>query len=209
MISNRLKSLVKYVNNNDKIIDIGCDHALLDIYLVENKIVDNIIANDISANALNQGKTNIIEKKLEKQIETRLGNGLEVLKETDNIDTILISGMGTNTILKILNNSYIKNINKLIIQSNRDYDLLRINIINMGFYIYKEEAIEDNDKIYINIIFLRGKKKYTKEELKYGTKDMINKDLYTSYLINKLEKKYINTKDENIKSEIEYLKHSN
>ena len=206
MISNRLKSLVKYVNNNDKIIDIGCDHALLDIYLVENKIVDNIIANDISANALNQGKTNIIEKKLEKQIETRLGNGLEVLKETDNIDTILISGMGTNTILKILNNSYIKNINKLIIQSNRDYDLLRIN---MGFYIYKEEAIEDNDKIYINIIFLRGKKKYTKEELKYGTKDMINKDLYTSYLINKLEKKYINTKDENIKSEIEYLKHSN
>ena len=209
MISNRLKSLVKYVNNNDKIIDIGCDHALLDIYLVENKIVDNIIANDISANALNQGKTNIIEKKLEKQIETRLGNGLEVLKETDNIDTILISGMGTNTILKILNNSYIKNINKLIIQSNRDYDSLRINIINMGFYIYKEEAIEDNDKIYINIIFLRGKKKYTKEELKYGTKDMINKDLYTSYLINKLEKKYINTKDENIKSEIEYLKHSN
>ena len=38
MISARLKSLAKYIDIKDKIIDIVCDHALLDIYLVKNKI---------------------------------------------------------------------------------------------------------------------------------------------------------------------------
>ena len=33
-LSDRLKSLTKYINKTDKVIDIGCDHALLDIYLV-------------------------------------------------------------------------------------------------------------------------------------------------------------------------------
>ena len=38
MISNRLKSLVKYIKKNDSLIDIGCDHALLDIYLTKNQL---------------------------------------------------------------------------------------------------------------------------------------------------------------------------
>ena len=42
------------------------------------------------------------------------GNGLEVLESKDNVDTILISGMGTNTILKILNNNYFRKVKNLI-----------------------------------------------------------------------------------------------
>ena len=38
MVSNRLKSLAKFVNINDKVIDVGCDHALLDIYLIKNNV---------------------------------------------------------------------------------------------------------------------------------------------------------------------------
>ena len=52
MISYRLKSLVKYVDTNDKAIDIGCDHALLDVFLIQNKIVNNIIVSYVSRNAL-------------------------------------------------------------------------------------------------------------------------------------------------------------
>jgi len=59
MISNRLKSLAKYVNINDKAIDVGCDHALLDIYLVKNNIVNNIIVSDVSKSAIDAGINNI------------------------------------------------------------------------------------------------------------------------------------------------------
>ena len=39
MISNRLMRIASYVDKKDKLIDIGCDHALLDIYLVKNKVL--------------------------------------------------------------------------------------------------------------------------------------------------------------------------
>ena len=185
MISSRLKSLVKYVDNNDKVIDIGCDHALLDVFLVKNKIVNNIIVSDVSSNALEQGINNIRKYNLEDYIDARVGNGLEVLKDTDNVDTIIISGMGTSTILEILNNKYLYNIKKLIIQSNRDYYELRRDVVKLGFVINEEEVIIDNDKLYINIVFIRGIKKYSLEELKYGTNNMVNKELYYKSLIDK------------------------
>lgn len=183
MISKRLESLVKYIEKNDKIIDIGCDHALLDIYLIKNKFVNRLIASDIHEQALNAGIANIKKYKLSKYIDARLGNGLEVLNENDDIDTILISGMGTNTILDILNNDYLSNINKLIIQSNNNHEELRINIIKLGFYIEDEEYLVDNKKNYINIVFKKGNKKYTKDELKYGPILLSNQD-YLNFELN-------------------------
>ena len=205
MISNRLKSLVKYINKNDKIIDIGCDHALLDIYLIKNKYINNIIVSDISSNALKQGIKNIKKYNLDNYIETRLGNGLNVLNNIDYINTIIISGMGTYTILDILNNKYLENINKLIIQSNKDYDILREKVCNLGFIIDKEEVILDNNKIYINIVFIRGKSKLSKEEIIYGTKDMINKEIYYKYLLDKYNKIYLLSKDNKLKEKIDYI----
>ena len=199
MISNRLKSLVKYVNKDDKVIDIGCDHALLDIYLVKKNIINNVLISDISKNALEQGIENIKKYNLESNIESRCGNGLEVLSDRDNIDTIIISGMGTNTILDILNNEYLNNITKLVIQSNKDYDLLRREVIKLGFIISNEEVIVDNDKLYINIVFIRGNKEYTQLELKYGTSTMINKEVYYKYLINKLDKIINSVRDDTLK----------
>lgn len=204
-LSDRLKSLTKYINKTDKVIDIGCDHALLDIYLVKNNIVDNIIVSDVSSNALKQGINNINKYNLTKKIDARCGNGLEVLNDSDIVNTVIISGMGSNTILKILSNKYIKNINKLVIQSNKDYELLRRNIVSSGFIIDKEEVVEDNGKLYINIIFIKGNKKYSDTIYKYGLSSMVNKEIYYNYLIDKYNKILSNVNDESIVKEVEIL----
>ena len=202
MIDERLKSLVKYVDKKDNIIDVGCDHALLDIYLVQNNITDSVIVSDISNNALQQGINNIKKYNLDCRIDARCGNGLEVLNNEDIINTIIISGMGTNTILDILNNNYLSKVNKLIIQSNKDYYLLRTEVTKLGFIISKEEVIVVNNKLYINIIFVRGNKKYSLNELKYGTKDMLNKEIYYKYLINKYNKILNCINDNSFKDEL-------
>lgn len=183
MISNRLKTLAKYTDKNDKIIDIGCDHALLDIYLVKNKLVDSLIVSDIHESALEAGKSNIKKNRLSKKITARLGSGLEVLNDNDDVDTILISGMGSSTIINILNNSYIDNINKLILQSNNDHFELRSKVISLGFYITAEEYFVDNKKNYINIVFIRGHKKYSKNDLRYGPILIHNKE-YLEFELN-------------------------
>ena len=182
MISNRLKSIAKYVSKEDKLIDIGCDHALLDIYLIKEKILDKVIVSDIHEGALNAGISNIKKEKLEKKIDTRLGNGLEVLSDKDDIDTVLISGMGTTTILDILNNDYLKNINKLIIQSNNDHTELRTEVTKLGYKVINEEYLVDMKKNYIIIVFEKGNEKNSKNELRYGPilihdKDYLNFEL--------------------------------
>ncbi len=183
MISARLKSLAKYIDIQDKIIDIGCDHALLDIYLVKNKIIDSLIVSDVHCGALRAGIENIKKNRLSKKINTRLGSGLDVLTYEDDIDTILISGMGTSTIISILNNPYLKRINKLILQSNNDHFELRSKLTAMGFYIESEEYLVDNKKNYINIVFKKGKSSYSKRELRYGPILIHNKD-YLAFELN-------------------------
>ena len=210
MISNRLKSLAKYFDKDDKVIDIGCDHALLDIYLIEEGILKSMIVSDIHEKALKQGIDNIKLHKFDKKIETRLGNGLEVLNSSDDIDTMLISGMGTSTIVNIIENDYFKNIKKMVIQSNNDHEILRSEIVNKGFKITNEDILEDSNKTYINIVFEKGDSKYNKNEIKYGP-FLIKNKMYLDYRIdylNKILNKIPNNKiliRHSLKKEIRFL----
>ena len=111
-ISKRLETISNYVNDNSNIVDIGCDHGLLDIYLIQNKTNINIIASEINENALNNAKNNIKKYKLNNKIKTILSDGLDNIN-TNNIDTIIVAGMGAHTIVGILHKNIkkIKNIN--------------------------------------------------------------------------------------------------
>jgi tRNA (adenine22-N1)-methyltransferase len=169
-LSKRLEAISSLVPNNSKVIDIGCDHGLLDIYLYQSKISPKVIASDINENALNNAKENIKNNNLEKYIETRLGNGLETLTEKDNINTIIISGMGSHTAIGILKNNLnkLKKIDTIIIQSNTKIELLRKEVIKLNYIIEDELLVEDNKKVYTIIKFVKGKKKYSKKELYFG-----------------------------------------
>ena len=58
-LSKRLKAIADLVDKDSKIIDVGCDHALLDIYLLKKTIIKKAIASDVNEGALNQAKRNI------------------------------------------------------------------------------------------------------------------------------------------------------
>ena len=165
-LSKRLATIANYVEEESNIVDIGCDHALLDIYLVQTKKNINIIASDINKNALDNAKKNIKKNKLQDKIITIESNGLENI-DTKNLDTILISGMGSHTITGILYTglSKLKTINTLILQSNNDLDFLRSKITKIGYYIKEETLVKDSNIIYTIIIFKKGHKFYNKKEL--------------------------------------------
>lgn len=168
-LSNRLKEIASFIPDNVKMVDIGCDHALLDIYLYKNKKNIKIIASDINENALEQAKKNIKKYKLDKSIETRLSNGLDNIN-SDEIDTIVISGMGSHTIVGILrmNQKKLINVGNIIIQSNNHIDFLRERILELNYYIDSEKLVKDNNIIYTIISFKKGKKRYNKKEIYFG-----------------------------------------
>ena len=167
-LSKRLLSIANLVNDNSKVVDIGCDHGLVSIYLAMNKQNISIIASDINQNALDNAIKNINKYHLEDKIKVCLSNGLDNIN--DEIDTIIISGMGGHTIIDILANNQEKlnTVNNIIIQSNNDIEYVRRKIVKLGYYISKEKLILDKNIYYTVILFTKGKKKYTNKEYYFG-----------------------------------------
>ena len=167
-LSKRLLSIANLVDDNSKVVDIGCDHGLVSIYLAMNKQNISIIASDINQNALDNAIKNINKYHLEDKIKVCLSNGLDNIN--DEIDTIIISGMGGHTIIDILTNNQEKlnTVNNIIIQSNNDIEYVRRKIVKLGYCISKEELILDKNIYYTVILFTKGKKKYTNKEYYFG-----------------------------------------
>ena len=67
--------------------------------------------------------------------------------------TAVICGMGTATILSILNTDKLCKIDKLIIQSNNDLYNLRKKICKKGFNIINEVIVKERGIYYIIIKF--------------------------------------------------------
>jgi len=182
-ISKRLRALASFIDKEDVVADVGCDHGLLSIYLVENNLCRMVIATDVNAKALNNARNNISKRNLD--ITTYLSDGIRNIP-LDGLNTLIISGMGTKTILHILeDDKALKNINKLVIQSNNDLALLRKELNNKGFYLEDEEEVEEKGKWYIINLFVKSDKKNDKQVLLYG---YLKDKLYANYLSNSLKK---------------------
>ena len=171
MNSKRLLSIASFIEKDDKVIDVGCDHGYLGIYLKLNNLCSDLLLTDLRASALNQAVNNI--KKYHLDIKTLQTNGLNNI-ELDKYNTITISGMGTQTILEILSSLNNNNpINKIIIQSNNDLDILRKEMISMGYYLNDEITVNENNIYYIICKFTKNNMKISEDEIQFG---IIKKD---------------------------------
>jgi len=188
-LSKRLKEISDFILPTDRVVDIGCDHALVDIYLCEEYDDIKIIASDIHEDALKSARNNIEKHNLSSRIETRLGDGLTIVNPNE-FDTILIAGMGFYTIKKILSNKpKMINYPKIVIQCNTDVVKLRKFVIKLGYKITKEKLVMDNDIIYTIIEFNKGEEKYDYDQIYFGPEILKNKDeLFYEYYSKKLLK---------------------
>mgnify|MGYP004506157461 FL=1 len=167
-LNNRLNSVASLICCNRSIIDVGCDHALLDIYLVLNKEPKKVIASDIKEGPLKSAYNNIKKYGLSDKIILRLGNGIETID--NDINTIVISGMGGLNMIGILkyNQNKYKQVDTIILSPNSDTYQVRKQICKFGFYIDDEVLVKDNKIIYPVIRFKRGRKRYSYNEYLCG-----------------------------------------
>lgn len=147
------------IDDNSTIVDIGCDHANLDIYLSLTRQNVYCVAVDIREEIIKNVKKKIEKFKLKDKIKAYQADGLENI-EIDKNAIIVFSGLGTSTIVNILKNNIHKLTPTLIIQSNNDLTELRKEVVNFGYYIAEEKFITDRHKDYVIIKFVKGHKKY-------------------------------------------------
>ena len=183
-INKRLKHIAAYVDSNDSVIDVGCDHAFLCIFLAKKYTNIKLIASDINEGPLKQAKKNIDSYNIN-NIEIKLGSGISTID--NNINTVIISGMGAKNIINILydDKDKLSNVKKLILSPNNDFELVRKKITKLGYKILCEEIICERGKFYPIIVLEKGKNRYNFRELFLGYNVLVNDDLkqYYRYLI--------------------------
>ena len=122
--------------------DIGADHGFLSAWLLGEGRVERMYICDISAPSLDKARRLFAGDALEERAVFAVGDGLE--RVTEPLDACVISGMGGETMMGILERGWdcVRGA-ELILQPNVDADRLRAFLYARGFEIADEELIFD------------------------------------------------------------------
>ena len=181
-INKRLKTIGDLVDSHSFVLDVGCDHGLLEVYLLKKKI--NIVGSDNKQGPLDNARKNY--KNNHVKGELRLGDGLDALKDED---TVIISGMGGLNIISILRKDIkkTKSVNTYILSPNNYIEAVRRYLSKLGYYIDNEILVKDK-YIYNVIVFKKGKKFYRNKDYYFGPVLLKKKDkLFYEYYNRELD----------------------
>lgn len=197
MISDRLKYIIDSIDYYEKVADIGTDHGYVSVELIKRNKASFVIASDISKPSLQKAINYIKLNNLENKIQTRCGDGIKILKK-DEVDALVIAGMGGILISEIIKDSYDEKFeNKIpvfILQPVQQQKDLRYFLYNNNFNIFKEDIIIDMEKVYH--VIKAKKDKHTDENFcKIEDFPDIKKDIFLEYGILNIKEKKIILKD--------------
>lgn len=203
MITNRIKTIAKYIFPFKKIADVGCDHGYLIIEAFENQNITHAIAIDNKKGPLSKAQENMMNKKYFQNIRFSLSSGISDIE--NDTDCVIISGMGGLLISQIIDLDYEKlvNVQRLILVPHKDHQEVRKTVIKYGFKISYEKIIFEANKYYTIIVCDKtcDNIEYSDNELIYGPLLLKEKDelFFKMYeeQINRLQNIIDNTNDEN------------
>ena len=100
-MNNRLKLIASHIDDGIGFVDVGTDHGYLPIEMCLNGYCGNIFASDINEDPLDKARVNAREACVYDKMEFLLCDGLDPSLQ-NKVDTIVIAGMGGDTICSIL-----------------------------------------------------------------------------------------------------------
>lgn len=192
-LSKRLNWILNIMDKCDVIMDVGTDHGYIAIELIKRNLADKVIASDINKDPLNKAKLNVSLEGLSNKIELRLGGGLTPVKENE-VNGVLIAGMGGNLIRDILENDIkkVKNMDYLVLQPAQNPEVLREYLYISDYEIIDEDVCFDEGKYYEVFKVKYKENNSTKlENIFYEVSPMLlNKksDVFKNYLYEKIDK---------------------
>lgn len=164
MNNKRIEAISQLIDNDESVIDIGCDHGFLAKMLRTKGNNKLIICSDNKIGPLNNARNNLIGYD---NINFELTDGV------DNIDTVcdvcVLAGMGHNTVISIIENNenYFRNCKKIIIQVNSVVAQMRQYLSNNKFQIIDECMVYDY-KYYQIMVVKSGQQQLNELQIEFG-----------------------------------------
>lgn len=150
-LSKRLQTVADYITAGNIVADIGSDHALLPVYLLQSGKVPSAIAGELNEGPWLAAKRQVANANLQEKIDARRGNGLAVIQPNE-VDTISICGMGGALMTEILEEGRIagklEGVKELVLQPNVGEDIVRKWLVTHQWLLKDESILEEDGKIY-------------------------------------------------------------
>lgn len=148
-MNKRLEAIYDLIETGKGIIDVGTDHGYLPAALAENGYEGQIIASDIRPGPLAVARHTAENAGVQEKIQFLLCDGLEDC-DPGAIDTIVIAGMGGDTICGILDRAEwcMTPDYTLILQPMTKAEVVRYWLAYNGYEFLKEELVKDGGSIY-------------------------------------------------------------
>lgn len=142
-LGKRLQCIHDLVEKDSIVADIGCDHALLSIALIESGTADKCYACDVAVGPLQRAKEAVSAAGLSDKIDVVLNDGIYGLPS--DITTIVIAGMGFETIRHILleGESMWNDARSFVLASHTDIEELRRFLSRHSFVIDDEKIVQE------------------------------------------------------------------
>lgn len=165
ILSPRLLEIASCVTEKGTLLDMGTDHGYLPVFLIQSTVIEHAIASDVSLFSLKKAESLIVKCNLESKIETRLGNGLEVINPGE-CQTIIMAGMGGHLIHDIIldNLEKINQTKQLILQPMNNVSLVRKTLEKSGRLIVKEKLVKEGKRFYQIIVSIPGEMAITRKD---------------------------------------------
>ena len=145
----RLAKCAEFVRRDVRVADVGTDHGYLPIALLQSGKALLAYACDINKDPLDSAVRNAEKYGESDRMRFVLSDGLHGI-EAEDIDDIVIAGMGGELILRIISEAeWLQDPAKhLVLQPMTTAAQLRVGLSALGFEIEKEETVFDGKKIY-------------------------------------------------------------
>ena len=149
----RLRVIASFIKSGASVVDVGSDHGLLPVFLAQSGGFKRLIASDVSSGSLEAAKHNATKYNVSDEIEFVVAYGLSYVSLND-VDTIVISGLGGETIRNILLNApWTKGTGiSLILQPQSKIDVLCNFLYNNGYLIRETKVVYDRGRQYTVIL---------------------------------------------------------
>ena len=163
-LSKRMQSVADMIQPCDAVGDIGCDHAFVSIYLVEQHRAKRVIASDVRRGPITIAKRNIESMNLSDQIEIRMGDGLDTIVPGE-VNAVVLAGMGGMLMIDILERgeAVVARCDQLVLQPQSDIEKVRRYLAEKGYHLADEQMLIDAGKYY-NLLDVRVHEMVQKDE---------------------------------------------
>lgn len=154
-LSERLRAVASLIQPCATVADVGTDHGYLPVWLLQTHTAQHVLASDIHAGPLDRARRSAAEYSLENKIRFELCDGLQ-FTGADAADTVVIAGMGGETIVSILAAApWTKQERHLVLQPQSKIAELTEWLQQNGYTLSDAKLCLDAGKLYL-ILDVRG-----------------------------------------------------